>query len=76
MQEAAQHFGRIDALVNNAHYGQFSAFEEITRETLARQFATNVFGVFDVTRAGLPTMRGQRSGHVNHHLLHRRRRRL
>jgi NAD(P)-dependent dehydrogenase (short-subunit alcohol dehydrogenase family) len=61
---ALERFGRIDVLVNNAGYGQLGAFEEITPETIARQFATNVFGVFDVTRAVLPAMRAQRSGHV------------
>ena len=50
----ARHFGRIDVLVNNAGYGQMGAFEEVPREKLARQFETNVFGVFDVTRAVLP----------------------
>lgn len=56
--------GRIDILVNNAGYGQLGAFEEIASETVSQQFATNVFGVFDVTRAVLPIMRAQRSGHV------------
>jgi NAD(P)-dependent dehydrogenase (short-subunit alcohol dehydrogenase family) len=61
---AKERFGRIDVLVNNAGYGQLGAFEEIAPETVSRQFATNVFGVFDVTRAVLPIMRAQRSGHV------------
>lgn len=61
---ALDRFGRIDVLVNNAGYGQLGAFEEIKPQTIARQFATNVFGVFDVTRAILPTMRAQRSGHI------------
>lgn len=61
---AQERFGRIDILVNNAGYGQLGAFEEIAAETVSRQFATNVFGVFDVTRAVLPIMRAQHSGHV------------
>jgi len=61
---ARERFGSIDVLVNNAGYGQLGAFEEVSRETIARQFATNVFGVFDVSRAVLPLMRARRAGHV------------
>jgi len=64
VNSAKERFGRIDVLVNNAGYGQLGAFEEIAPETVSQQFATNVFGVFDVTRAVLPIMRAQRSGHV------------
>ncbi|MDA0576141.1 oxidoreductase [Burkholderia gladioli] len=64
VQEAIARFGQIDVLVNNAGYGQLGAFEEISRAQLALQFETNVYGVFDVTRAVLPLMREQRSGHI------------
>lgn len=64
VREAVERFGRIDVLVNNAGYGQLGAFEEVSRDLLARQFDTNVFGVFDVTRAVLPIMRHRRSGHI------------
>lgn len=64
VEAAKTGFKRIDVLVNNAGYGQLGPFEEISGDTVARQFATNVFGVFDVTRAILPIMRAQRSGHV------------
>ena len=57
-------FGLIDVLVNNAGYGQLGLFEEIGAADIASQYATNVFGLFDVTRAVLPVMRRQRSGHV------------
>ncbi len=62
--EALSAFGRIDILVNNAGYGQMGVFEESDPEDAQRQFATNVFGVFNVTRAVLPAMRQQRSGHI------------
>lgn len=61
---ALSKFGRIDVLVNNAGYGQLGHFETVSREAIDSQFATNVFGLMDVTRAVLPTMRRQRSGHI------------
>ncbi len=64
VEAAKSRFQRIDILVNNAGYGQLGTFEEVSSDTVARQFATNVFGVFDVTRAILPIMRTQRAGHV------------
>src|SRR3989454_1066174 len=57
-------FGRIDVLVNNA--GNFKAgyFEELTPEQIERQLATTLMGPMNVTRAVLPIMRKQRSGHI------------
>lgn len=57
-------FGTIDILVNNAanFYGGF--FEELTPEQINHQLATNLIGPMNVTRAVLPVMRKQRSGHI------------
>lgn len=55
-------FGRIDALVNNAGFGLFGIFEGTPREKIAEQFAVNVFGVMDVTRAVLPHFRENGGG--------------
>ncbi len=57
-------FGRIDVLVNNAGYGLLGGFESLDTEAIERQFATNVPGLFHVTRAALPAMRHQRAGQI------------
>ena len=61
---AIEHFGRIDVLVNNAGIGYFGAIEESDEEEVRRMFDINVFGLANVTKAVLPIMRKQRSGHI------------
>ena len=51
-------------LVNNAGYGLLGAVEEATADEVRRLYETNVFGLLNVTRAVLPSMRERRAGHV------------
>ncbi len=61
---AVERFGHVDVLVNNA--GNFYAgfFEEISPDDFRAQVETNLFGPLNITRAVLPVLRAQRSGHV------------
>ena len=62
---ALDRFGRIDVLVNNAASFYAGYFEELTSEQFEQQLASSLFGPMNVTRAVLPVMRKQRSGHIS-----------
>ena len=64
VKAAVDQFERIDVLVNNAanFYGGY--FEELTPAQIEAQLATGLIGPMNVTRAVLPVMRKQRSGHI------------
>ncbi|MDF2693974.1 MAG: putative Dehydrogenase [Labilithrix sp.] len=64
VEAAIARFGRIDVLVNNAGYGIIGAIEETPGDEVRRIYETNVFGLLTVTRAVLPQLRKQRSGHI------------
>ncbi len=64
VKAAVERFGRIDVLVNNAASFYAGYFEELTPEQMERQLETSLLGPMNVTRAVLPVMRKQRSGHV------------
>src|SRR5262249_17789402 len=61
---ATSRFGGIEVLVNNAGDGHMGFFEEMTMEDVDQQFATNLFGVFNVSWAALPGMRAARKGRI------------
>lgn len=60
---AVSSFGGLDVLVNNAGYGNIDSVEDTDLDDFRRQIETNLFGTIIMTKAAIPTMRAQRSGH-------------
>lgn len=56
--------GRIDALFNNAAFGQVGAVEDLTPDILRQQFEINVFGTHDLTHRLIPAMRQAGRGRI------------
>ncbi len=63
VQLALDEFGHLDVVVNNAGYANSSPIEETPDDDFRAQIETNLFGVVNVTKAALPVLRAQRSGH-------------
>ena len=64
VEQAVNHFGRIDVLVNNAGFGITGAAEAFTDEQVSSQLDVNLYAPIEVTRVVLPYMRKQRSGRI------------
>src|SRR6202171_2256969 len=64
VQSAVDVFGRLDIVVNNAGYGDLASIEDTSLKDFRAQIETNLFGVINVTKAALPLMRLQGSGHI------------
>lgn len=64
VRAAVETFGRLDVLVNNAGYGDTRPFEQVPSDEFRKLVETCLFGVVNLTRAALPVMRRQRSGHI------------
>jgi NAD(P)-dependent dehydrogenase (short-subunit alcohol dehydrogenase family) len=63
VNEAITAFGRLDVIANNAGYGDVCPIEDMSMIEFRAQLETNLFGVIHVTKAALPFMREQGSGH-------------
>ena len=64
VRTAVDEFGRLDVLINNAGFGHVAPFEQMPEDDFRSQIDTNFYGVVNLTRAALPIMRRQRSGHI------------
>ena len=62
--QAADRFGRLDVVVNNAGYGVSGAIEELSESQARAQIEVNLFGALWVTQAALPILRRQGSGWI------------
>ncbi len=63
-QVLTQTQGRLYALINNGAYGQPGAVEDLSRDTLRRQFETNLFGTHELTNRLIPTFRAANRGRI------------
>src|ERR1700758_3339899 len=64
VQTAVDAFGRLDVLANNAGYGDLASIEDTSMKDFRAQIETNLFGVVHLTKAAIPVMRRQKSGHI------------
>lgn len=64
VEQAITRFGRLDVVVNNAGYATMMPFEDMPADSFKDQMDTNFYGTVFVTRAVLPHLHRQRSGHI------------
>jgi len=64
VKAAVDTFGRLDVLVNNAGYGNVNPIEDTSLDDFRKEIETNLFGTIIMTKAVIPLMRQQGSGHI------------
>jgi 3-oxoacyl-[acyl-carrier protein] reductase len=56
--------GGVDVLINNAAYGYLAEIGDLDLDAMRAQFATNVFGVVDITNRLVPAMKARGQGDI------------
>ncbi|MEK2479411.1 SDR family NAD(P)-dependent oxidoreductase [Streptomyces noursei] len=64
LDTARDRFGHIDVIVNNAGYANVAPVETAPEDDFRRQFETNFWGVYNVSKAALPLLKAQGGGIV------------
>lgn len=64
LEQAYNHFGRLDIVLNNAGYSLVGTIEEAGLEDVRALYETNIFGALSVIQAALPLLRKQGGGHI------------
>lgn len=64
VQATLRAFGRVDALINNAGYGQRGPIELVPIDSIRKNFETNLFSLVALTQLVIPIMREQKSGRI------------
>jgi len=62
IKTSIERFGKLDAVINNAGYGQYGIFETIPEKSIQSNFDVNLFGIMNVVRAIVPVFRKQKEG--------------
>jgi NAD(P)-dependent dehydrogenase (short-subunit alcohol dehydrogenase family) len=64
VEDAVERFGRLDVVANVAGYGNLGTIEDTPIEDFRAQIETNLFGAINLSKAAIPVLRAQGSGHI------------